>query len=227
MCVCTCWVSCCFPWVPSWYFAEVSSDVWLHSLSLQVISSAWTLHTNYLLLQNWSNHIDMTTTLCTQRILLVETVHSWLFLKLPFLILNPASSWSSSVNQNVYFACHVTLHTLQSSSISSRKLRFSLWRVKLDLYRISHGQASSWVQQGKEWVRWLMRRKEDLRGLAVTWKQLCGNRLYASQCQTWSCWHTSWCWAMSISWDKYDAVCHLLHGGCMRPLTRKVWRWHH
>lgn len=90
-------------------------------------------------------------------------------------------------------------YRLQSSSNSSRKLSFNLWRAKLDLYRISHRQASSWVQQGKEWVRWLMRRKEDLRGLAVTWKQPCGNRLYASQCQTWSCWHTSWCWARSIS----------------------------
>lgn len=76
---------------------------------------------------------------------------------------------------------------LEYSSNSSSKLRFKQWRVKLD--RISRRQASSWAQQGKEWVRWLMRRKEDWRGLAVTWKQPCGNSLYASQRQTWSCWH--------------------------------------
>lgn len=105
------------------------------------------------------------------------------------------------------------------SSKSRAKLNFKLQHVKLYFYRIGRRQASLWAQQGKEWVRWLMSRKEDLRGLAVTWKQPCGctlpNRLYTSQCQTWSCWHTSWCWAMNISWERYDALCSLPHGGCM------------
>lgn len=61
-------------------------------------------------------------------------------------------------------------------------------------------EASLWVEQG---VRWLMRRKEDLRRLAVTWKEPCCKRLYASQCQTWSC-CTQVDFRKFTSWDKYD-----------------------
>lgn len=96
------------------------------------------------------------------------------------------------------------------------------------------------VRQRKEWGEMANEEKRRLKGLAMAWKQTCGNRLY-SQFQTWRCGHTGthsessltlFCFVLSptafyLLWHWYIQLFSTCINpemrSCMHPLGYRLW----